>query len=205
MGMLAVGGVWTAINASRAYELTRGPDPKPWKVVKNWAAYRDGLHLGADDPGVTIVAFMDPSCGACRRLVQQVLPLLERYPREVALSVRSFPLRLSAASPDAVAAMHCVGEQHAGWTYIEGLYGGTEDTVPNAIALASDEVADSAIFWQCMRATNGDSLLRRALDDASRLGVHLVPTILVNADMYRGLPEGFVQAVESRLAGERAP
>jgi len=62
------------------------------------------------------------------------------------------------------------------------------------------KIPDMARFDRCVRTSDPDSVLKRDIHDAFRLGVSSVPALLINGNAYDGLPWDFERLVDSALA-----
>lgn len=89
--IVATVGTAAIVISSRG---TAGDDEaSAFSTVEDWRGFGDvGYRTGPDSARVTIVAFMDFSCGACRALDSLLSELQRAFPRSVATVYRHFPL-----------------------------------------------------------------------------------------------------------------
>src|SRR5450432_1686988 len=92
------------------------PVPQPGASVavsvKNWRELGSvGLRVGPQDALVTVVEFSDFQCPFCRRAAGELRTLRERYPRDLAVVYRHFPIHDFARA--AASAASCADRQGA--------------------------------------------------------------------------------------------
>lgn len=174
-----------------------------WKTVDDWRTFVDRSHwIGADTADVVVVAFIDYGCGACRELVSRISRLQRKHPGSLAFVVRDYPI---ANSSQYVAAVTCAAEQtdfeQALRVVVDAAAthdGAGAEALRDGFQVAG--VFDMKAFNACVESTDVDSILKHDRDDAARLGVSAVPTILLNSRAYRGLPWDFERLVERQIS-----
>lgn len=159
------------------------------RIVAEWRRYAtDGTRLGAANPRVTIVEFADFQCPYCRSAASTLRELRRRYPEEIALVYRHYPLQ--DGSLDAAVAAEC--GNRAG--FFEAIH---DRLFEEADSLGSKPwtriaweagILDTLQFAACMKDSSTLSAVTRDIRAASELGVNGTPTLLVNDQLFTGSP-----------------
>ncbi|MFG0251646.1 MAG: DsbA family protein [Phycisphaerales bacterium JB038] len=159
--------------------------------LEDWPQFSaQGLRHGPQDALVTVVQWGDFLCPFCARAFEHSAALLTRYPDEVALVHRHFPIDSVALA--AAVAFECAGlasseplsVSNIGRFYQSGgEYGGEQ-----YFALGLSVAADSTEFAKCM--TNGSAKARLLADSVAAVsaGITGTPLILINGRRVRGFP-----------------
>ena len=78
---------------------------------------------GPANAPITIVEFSDFQCSYCKRVVNVLDQVLERYPDKVKLAFRDFPIvNIHPQAEKAAEAAHCAGEQGKFWEFHDLLF-----------------------------------------------------------------------------------
>ncbi len=207
VGVCVVAAVWTGANVRRAYSDARRPPTAAWKAVDDWRSYtKYGHWVGSPSAPVVIVAFVDYECPACQQLARRFTRLRRRNPASIALVVRDFPLGSTPTATMAAVAADCAAQQQHFESMYQVLLSPQDDDANrgwNEYAEASG-IPDLRAFLRCLGRANPDGIVERDLQDARRLGVSVVPTLLVNDSAYQGLPWDF-EAIVARQMKTRLP
>jgi protein-disulfide isomerase len=173
---------------------------------------------GPADAPVTIVEYSDFECPFCARVSSTVESVLKKYPEQVRLVYRHFPLsRHPWAEPAAIAAV-CAAQQsgEAFWSLHDGYF-------TNQAIVSEANYAEKGREWisaagidvdawsECTNDTSSDAYLaarRRVLADAesgSRYGVTGTPAFFVNGQFLSGNQplSAFDEAIAAALADSK--
>lgn len=139
--------------------------------------------LGRADAPVTLIAFSDYRCPYCRELSHTLDQLLERFPNDVRIVYRHYPLHEDSQAL-AQGAL-CAADQGQFEAYHDAIFArnaGAKDVEPIATALKLDLEA----FKACVSA--GTHLARIAADqqEGQRLRITGTPTLFVEGQRLRG-------------------
>jgi protein-disulfide isomerase len=170
----------------------------------------EGPSAGPDDAPVTIVEFSDFQCPFCRRASTIVREVRERYPQQVRLVYRHFPLEhIHSDARAAAEASMCAADQGEFWGYHDALFEnaralGQEDL----IRYAGDLELDVEAFEQCLEDRTHRTLVDADLAEGRDLGVTGTPAFFVNGVMMTGAKpvESFTALIDAeleRLGGEQ--
>lgn len=131
---------------------------------------------------VTIVEFSDFSCPFCRKSEAILAQLLAKYPDQVKIGYRDFPLRqLHPQAQLAAEASRCAGEQGKYWEYHDVLFANSEkpsrdDLLADARTLKLDE----QLFDACLSSGRFKPQIEQDIQLGTRLGVTSTPAFFVN-------------------------
>ena len=163
--------------------------------------------LGDPNAPITIVEFSDFQCPFCQRAHPVVKQLLAKYPSQVKLTYRDFPL--SQIHPDAhaaAAAARCAGEQGKFWEFHDRLF--ESNLSLNTLSYmehAAQLGLDAPKFDKCLADNQFDPLIEKDLQDGSRAGVNGTPAFFINGIALTGAQPlaAFEKVVEDELAAIR--
>ncbi len=165
-----------------------------------------GPALGPEAAPVTVVEFSDFQCPFCSRAAPVLKQLRERYPEQVRVVYRHFPLDSihPQARPAAEASM-CAGEQDRFWEFHDLLFANPKALSDEQLAGYAEQLElDAEAFQACVAEGRFRDAVQLDLDDGRRAGVTGTPSFFVNGRMLGGaLPlEEFVKVIESELQRE---
>ena len=179
------------------------------------AELRVGRSLGDPDAPVKIEVFEDPQCPACGRYTERIEPLLIAGPvtdGKVFLTYRDYPF-LGQESIDAAVALR-VAEDLDGrfWDYHQLVFYNQHGENQGAFTL--ERLADMAelvgLDREAFLAAMEDSKYQAAAEaeaaEGSALGVSSTPTLFVNGEIMRGVPEweALSQQIDAAASGSGA-
>jgi predicted DsbA family dithiol-disulfide isomerase len=159
-----------------------------------------GPSLGPDDAPVTIVEFSDYRCGYCRKAESTVQQLLERYPSEVRLVSRQFPL--NPTSRGAAEAAACANEQGRFWEFHRKLFASGGKVDAESLQQYAGEVElNLEAFQVCVDERRFEAEIDADLGEGREAGVTGTPAFFVNGIAVKGARplEHFVGIIESEL------
>ncbi len=165
---------------------------------------RQGHRTGPADAGVEIVEFYDYECPFCRRAQTTLAALRARYPDEVAVIHRHFPLSIHPQAVPAAIAVECAGAQGRFEAYHALLFE-AQDALAQApwdrLAEAA-AVPDLARFRACVEAEAPAQQVETDRRLVESLGIRKIPSLIVNGTVYAGALrfEELERIVEQALA-----
>ncbi len=168
----------------------------------------DSPQRGPADAWVTIVEFSDFQCPACGAAEPTVAELLARYPNDVRLVYKHFPLSSIHlyARPAAIAA-ECAREQGRFWEMHDRLFAGQRALSSEDLAAYASAAGLDVAAWQSCLSTP-EPAARVDADQAlgMKMGVHVTPTFVINGEPLQGsVPLAtFEEIVESARAKAEA-
>lgn len=200
--LIVVAVSWTYKNASALYRAESKEPAGPDATVANWRTYaQGGQRLGPTKAIVTVVVFSDYQCSFCKTANRMLAELREQYPTAVAEIIRQYPLPGHAAAHDAAVGAECAAEVGQFGSYNDDVFRGADSLVRWPITRYASEagVRDTIAFRACMRSMRTSLAVATDISEGKRLRVRRTPTILVNDDMYEGLPPDFKHIVMRKL------
>jgi protein-disulfide isomerase len=152
---------------------------------------RDYIRGPADAP-VSIIEFSDFECPFCRIANTHLREVVERYPEDVRLVFKNFPLDM-ACNSDVAQQLHpygckaavmarCASGADAGffWRFHDAVFE-LEKLDDEALEeVASGMGADDEEFWSCVTGSDAFEEVREDIALARSLGVDATPTVFVN-------------------------
>ena len=174
----------------------------------DWLSYvRGGHRIGPSDAKVVLVEFGDFQCPACQSLEATLRETRKRYPRDVAILYRHFPLTIHPAARSAALASECAAQQGMFETMHAALFDNRDSlgTISWTRFAAKAKVPNLRSFDMCMRDTIAMELVTADERDAKRLGARGTPTVLINSVRFTGaLPQRTLDSlVESAIRRAR--
>lgn len=182
--------------------------PQP-RVVSEWRKFgKYGHRMGPADAAVTIVEFSDFQCPFCGVLAERLHALQEKYPDEVAVVYRHFPLATHSHAVAAVRASECAAAQGRFAAFHDALFAARDSigAIPWSRFATTAGVADTASFRRCADGSGPLRALARDTLAGRRLEVSATPTLLINELRFQGaLPMDTLEVyVERALRARRA-
>ncbi len=151
---------------------------------------------------VRLVVFNDFECPFCSRLEATLEAVHERYPTQVEIYFRDYPLTMHAHARGAHMAARCAHDQGRFWAMHDLLFA-------NQRALSADELPhyarqldlDVASFESCLRQERHAVEIDRDIAAAKAAGVTGTPATFVNGTLLSGARpvDSFVEAIEAEL------
>lgn len=193
--LLVVGVVWF---------LSRSTTPQ---AVDPASLVPENAHRkGKADAKVTIVEFSDFQCPACRAVQPLVKSVADKYPDQVSVVYRHFPLTIHPYAPLAAQAAEVAGEQNKFWEYHDILFErqpewselkSTEEVKQKFADYAQELGIDKASFLERIDTDYIKQLVTRDVTAGGSLRIQSTPTLYVNGQP-TAAPQ-LLSTVESRI------
>jgi protein-disulfide isomerase len=169
-----------ALSNRPAAVSVESPDvPEEWLV---------GTTLGNPEAPVTVQAWEDFMCPACRQWTSTIEPqLIEEYIKtgQVKLEFHQFPLSIHAPGADMAAmASLCAADQNAFWPYHNRLFPAQDQgqagfTIDALVRYADELGLDSSTLLECMSSQKYRDEITASGNEALDLGLNATPSVLV--------------------------
>ncbi|HMD75186.1 MAG TPA: thioredoxin domain-containing protein [Steroidobacteraceae bacterium] len=149
---------------------------------------------GPADAPVTIIEFSDFQCPYCGRFMPTLREILAKYPTQVRLVYRHFPLAsLHPNAQKAAEAAVCAEDQGKFWEMYDLLFQEQNALEVNALKDKAKRLGlDTASFDECLDSGKSRDAVRRDSQAAEQLAISGTPTSFVNGRFVGGT----VSAVE---------
>jgi protein-disulfide isomerase len=200
--LLIVLVIWTGRNIYSATARFRREPTRPDALVQDWTTYgATGRRLGPAHASVSIVVFNDYQCETCRRLEQRIVSLMKQYPSQLAVIVRQLPLPSHPEAKPAAQLAVCQSATPDFERLHKSLYSLVDSTHPFAVAkfAALAGVEDTIGLNSCLASPTTAATIEADAQAADRLGTFVTPSLLINEELYRGLPWDLERIVARKL------
>ncbi len=164
---------------------------------------------GPSDALLTVVEFSDFECPFCKRAEPTLHALLERYPKDLRLVWKDFPLAQHKSArllANLAADAYARGSNTAFWGLHDALFTLSETPDDGALGeLASKAGLDGALLLNSARAGAHDPKIQVDMALAQKLSVKGTPTFFVNGRRVQGVlpPDQFEALIRAELAFAR--
>ena len=150
---------------------------------------RDALSRGPAAAPVTVEFFADLQSPVTRPAMTVLNTVAERYPQDVRVVFRNFPLAFHPQAPLAHEAAMIASRDGRFWEFVASLLD-HQDAVrePDLIALAGRLGLDARAFADALRDRRYTPRVQADLDEGGRRGIHGSPAVIVNGKRIDGVP-----------------
>ncbi|MEE2962125.1 MAG: thioredoxin domain-containing protein [Myxococcota bacterium] len=143
---------------------------------------------GPADAPVTIVEFLDFQCPYCRQAHLIARELRERYPSEVRIVFRFFPLPNHPQALLAARASYCADLQGLFWPFHDRLFENSGELRQDTVKKIALELSlESGLFNKCLSDAASLEAVKDDIRAGKRLGVEGTPSIFINGIKLVGL------------------
>lgn len=165
---------------------------QPVREVADWTSYTTrGNRLGPVDAPVTIVEWGDFECSACRAVEPHLRAVRRKYPDDVAILYRHWPLEIHPLAYPAARAAECSAQQGRFEEYHRLLYDKASwrfDPRSTFIDFAEDAgVSDVKAFTTCLDSDEAVPAIEEDIAAVMAVGGTGTPTLLVNNVLVPGI------------------
>ncbi|MFL6600747.1 MAG: DsbA family protein [Steroidobacteraceae bacterium] len=156
------------------------PPPAPFEAIRG----PEEPALGPQDAPIKLVVFSDYLCPYCRALSHTLDELLERYPKDVRVIYRHFPIHPQA---DRLAqAAQCAQEQGQFAAFHRALFERSSISLEELRPLAEQVGLDRAAFSSCLDSDRFRARVEQDLGEGTRLVINGTPTVFLNGERLEG-------------------
>ena len=148
-----------------------------------------GYDRGSVTAPVVMIDFSDFGCPYCGKFSRETYPAIEREyvaTGKVFFKYVPFIMGMFLNATEATRAAECAGEQGGFWLMLDRIYDAQKewkkrgDPLPLLAGLAGAARLDTSMFSACYADRHTDARTKRASDIASRVGVRVTPSFIVN-------------------------
>jgi protein-disulfide isomerase len=162
---------------------------------------------GPSNARVTIVEFSDYQCPYCARAEGVITNILAKYPNDVRLVYRDFPLTSIHPNAEIAAeAADCAYQLGGFWDYHGRLFQNQNKLSREDLGRYAEDVGlDPKEFAGCLDGGRGKPGVERDLREGTLLGITGTPTFYINGKMLSGAQpeEVFEGVIDKELASKR--
>lgn len=183
------------------------PTPQAARQIEDGAEFAAaGQVIGPASPRVRIVEFADYQCPFCADAQAVLDSLMERYPGEVGVLYRHYPLSIHDSAHAAARAAECAGTVGAFERFHRYVFSNADSIGKQSWHWFAEGagVANIATFDACVASGREFESIARDKTAGDELGVNATPTFVVGDLMLTGLPRlaEFDRLVRKRLEHE---
>jgi protein-disulfide isomerase len=199
---------------TKSFARSSAPVIRPAAIIGNWQQYAyEGQVKGAMEGSVVMIQFVDFQCPACRMFSAVVDSALARYPNDLRVVTRHYPLvRVHPAAEDAAIAAECAAAQDQYAEYSMLLYQRQFELGEGAWTemARTAGVRDIEGFRECMERQDGAAVVARDMEAGRQLSIRSTPTVIIDGKMYNGgMPlvvlDSLIQAAMIKKGSESTP
>ncbi len=177
------------------------------KASTNLPVYRvkvktEGPSKGPVDAKVVILEFADFECPYCVRGNDTLNELLKKYPKDVRVVFKDFPLDFHQNAVPAAVGVRCAGQQKKYWEMHAKMFESYDSLSAEKInALAVDVGLDMKVFSTCMADPQHAEAVKADQQEGASYGVEGTPAFFVNGIPLSGAQplSAFADLVEREL------
>jgi protein-disulfide isomerase len=160
---------------------------------------------GPETAPVTIAVFTDFECVYCKRLADLLEEVRQKYPTEVKVAFKNFPLRSHQSAEVAARAALAAGEQGKFWEFHDLLFANYNRLNEEKIReIAKELKLDMERFEKDRQDARIANRVRADASEGGKIGVRSTPTVFVNGKRVKQRTlEGFSQMIDKELAGTK--
>lgn len=189
------------------FKAADGPPPRATEEGKRYAVDAGGAPtVGPADAPVLLVAFMDFECPFCRKAaLEGIAELRRRYPDDLRVAYRQFPLPIHASADSAARAAVAADRQGQFWPFADKLLAAPRLGRQTYVQIARELGLDEPRFLTDFDSAEVAKVVRDDLVYARRLGLDATPAIFVNGRYISGFrgTEELAADVDAELAHAR--
>jgi protein-disulfide isomerase len=153
---------------------------------------------------VTIVEFSDFSCPFCRKAEAIITEVLAKYPGQVTLGYRDFPLEtLHPQAELAAEASRCAADQGKYWEYHDLLFARSDKQTSDVLLDDARTLKlDDKQFAACLSSGSYKAKVEQDIQMGSRAGVVATPGFFINGTFVNGAQPAatFEKIIDEKLA-----
>ena len=146
-----------------------------------------GPALGPTTAKVAIVEFSDFECPFCARAASTVRAVLSKYPEDVRLTYRHFPLPSHRNALQAAKAGFCAAKQGRFWEMHDVMFANASKLSPEDLAAYARQIGlEAKTFERCVSAADTETAVKADRDAGSSYGVSGTPVFFINGRYING-------------------
>jgi protein-disulfide isomerase len=136
---------------------------------------------GPADAPITLVEFSDYECPFCKAAAPILKQVQERYPTQLRVVYKNFPLEAHPKAKPAAEAAMCALEQGKFWAYDQKLFEKAPQIGAEQLAPIAEEAGlDKAKFEECLNSHRSAAVVQADLDAGKKAAVTGTPSFFVN-------------------------
>ena len=163
------------------------PVPSPLSIDDN---PRKGPVIGPDNAAITVIMFTDFECPFCNKAHQQIKEMLKRYPRDIRVVFRNFPLQVHKNARSAAYAAAYAHQQGKFWEYADLLFENQKELGEEKLYEYAEKIGlDMDVFKKDMESGSGKGFVDADMEEGKKLGIRTTPGFFFNGQFVKGVPK----------------
>ncbi len=156
---------------------------------------KDNKTKGSETARITIIEYSDFQCPACQQSQAPLNELLARYPAQIRLIYRHFPLPMHMWAPMAHQAAECAAGQGKFWEFHDRLYkeqlawSGPSSPLETFLRYAGEAGLNLDEFGRCLADDQVRQRILAEKKEGDKLQIQSTPTFFVNGERMVGAVE----------------
>lgn len=159
-------------------------------TIQDWERLATGHRVGPDDAAITIIEWGDYECPVCKWFHEQVSLVREKYPNDVALVYRHWPLSTHRFAYPAARAVECAVAHGGSFESFHDQLFTNDNWLGDAFSQFARNagVSDVAAFGACIAREEPVGQIESDIAAVRALGGRGTPTLVVNGQVLSGTP-----------------
>lgn len=156
--------------------------------IDNWSDFQGGQPLTVGGRPISLVVFSDYECPACLTLSRRLDTLRAKFPTQLSIYYRNYPIPRHVKARPAAFAAECAARQGRFEPAYRLLFANVDSIGVRSwgrFAMLAG-IADTSSFTTCVRDSLPVAVVRRDQEDGRRLNVEATPTLLLDNTLVRG-------------------
>ena len=171
-------------------ETTKAPSPPPVLEDPISISIEGDPVRGPANAKVTLVEFSDFQCPYCASAAGKITALMAKYPNDVRLVFKQFPLDIHGQAQMAAQASLAAARQDKFWELHDKMFANFRRlNRDNVITWAKDLGLDMARFLEDMDSADVKARVTKEIQEGVNAGVAGTPTFFINGKKYNGAVE----------------
>ena len=162
--------------------------------VKVEAKYLHRSH-GSPKAPLWIIEYLDFQCGSCRDSVKVMDEYIAKYPKDIYLQQRYFPLvKKHLYALKSAIYSDCAARQKKFWEFTDRIFqtqaewASSQDPDSYFFAAAREKGLDAAALGACVADPEVKAGVLGEREEARALGLHMTPSFFMDGEKIEGLP-----------------
>lgn len=178
---------------------------EPWRVDRG--SLEKGPARGPEAAPITIVEFADYECPFCARGSEVIKQVQKKYPKQVRVIFRDYPLPFHPQAVPAAVAVRCAGKQGKYWEAHDAMFGLDAEISEEAITktLADIKGLDMKSMATCQADAAIQAEVMADAEAGAAAGVEGTPAFFINGIPLSGAQplDTFSEIIEQELARKK--
>ena len=153
-------------------------NPKPLEIKSN--PYQV-VKKGSNKASLHWIVFSDYECPACARVHRKIHELIEKYPNDISVEYRHFPLDFHRLSKDIARYAICLEKENLFWVFSKAVFNNQNNLSLSFLdKTALNLGADQSKLNMCLKSGYPDNVLKEDLKVVNHLVLQSTPSLFIN-------------------------